>query len=148
MAQLLIAPQDLAAVEARARASFPAECCGLLLGRRQGGGEVRVGRVEACVNRSPDRHRRFTISPDDLLTAYRGARDRGERVVGTYHSHPLGGAVPSEVDRESAWAGASYLIVGLDEEAVRERRSWRLDDGGFVEEELIVGVFEEEDREP
>ena len=145
MPRLQIAPEDLAEVERRAAAAFPAECCGLLLGRRAGGETARIGWVEPCVNQAPDRWRRFTITPDALLAAYRWARDRGEQVVGTYHSHPRGSAVPSEVDRESAWPGASYLIVGLDEEGVRERRSWRLDDGGFVEEELILRALEEEE---
>ena len=146
MSQLLITPRELAAVEERARAAFPEECCGLLLGREEGGDAVRVGWVEACVNQAPNQRCCFTISPDALMTAYRWARDRGEKVVGTYHSHPRGSAVPSEIDRESAWAGASYLIVGLDEEGIRERRSWRLEDDRFVEEQLIVRQVEEEEE--
>ena len=146
MLQLLIAPNDLAALEKRALAAFPAECCGLLLGRVGSGEAVRIGWVEPCVNQAHDQHCRFTISPDALLAAYRWARDRGEQVVGTYHSHPQGAAVPSDIDRESAWPGASYLIVGLGKEGIRERRSWRLDDDSFVEEELIVRAGEEEDQ--
>ncbi len=146
MPQLLISPKNLAAVEKRARAAFPAECCGLLLGRMEGDQTVHIGWVEPCVNQAPDQHCRFTISPDALLAAYRWARDRGEQVIGTYHSHPRGAAVPSEIDRESAWPGASYLIVGLGEEGVRERRSWRLEEDSFVEEELIVGATEEEEE--
>ena len=146
MPQLLIAPKDLAAVERQAIAAFPAECCGLLLGRVEGGEAVHIGWVEPCVNQAADRHCRFTISPDSLLAAYRWARDRGEQLVGTYHSHPQGAAVPSEIDRESAWPGASYLIVGLSEQGVHERRSWRLDDDSFVEEQLIIGANEEEEK--
>jgi hypothetical protein len=56
--------------------------------------------------------------------------------------------VPSEVDRESAWPGASYLIVGLGEDGIRERRSWRLDDGGFVEQRLVVPRLEQGGGEP
>ena len=138
MPRMLIAPDDLAAVTRRAAAAFPAECCGLLLGRPEGGETVRVERVEPCVNRARDRHGRFTISPAALMAAYRLARDRGERVVGTYHSHPRGPAVPSDLDRASAWPGASYLIVGLGEGGARERRSWRLAADGFVEEDLVV----------
>ena len=145
MPQLLIAPKELEVVEERALAAFPRECCGLLLGRTEGGAEVRVGWVEPCVNQAPDQCCRFTISPDSLLTAYRWARDRGEQVVGTYHSHPEGAAVPSAVDRESAWPGASYLIVGLGEDGVRERRSWRLADDRFVEQELVVSAIEDEE---
>ena len=149
MPRLLIAPDDLAAVERRAVAAFPAECCGLLLGRHEDDETVRIGWVEECVNQAPDQRCRFTISPEALMGAYRWARDRGEKVVGTYHSHPGGEAVPSTTDRESAWPGASYLIVGLDEEGVRQRRSWRLDGDGFVEEELAVRLIEDvEDEGP
>ena len=147
MPRLLIAPDELAAVERRAVAAFPTECCGLLLGRAVDEGTVRIGWVEECVNQAPDQRCRFTISPEEVMAAYRSARDRGEKVVGTYHSHPAGEAVPSEVDREAAWPGASYLIVGLDTEGLRERRSWRLEGERFVEEELIVRVFDEEDEE-
>ena len=114
---MLIAPDDLAAVEQRAAGAFPAECCGLLLGRADDQETVRIGWVEACVNQAPDQRCRFTISTDALAAAYRWARDRGEKVVGTYHSHPDSAAVPSEIDRESAWPGASYLIVGVGEDA-------------------------------
>ncbi|MFQ5350700.1 MAG: Mov34/MPN/PAD-1 family protein [Thermoanaerobaculia bacterium] len=138
MPRLLISPEDLATVERWAIAAFPAECCGLLLGSFEGDETVRLVRVEPCLNQAPDQRSRFTISPDSLLAAYRSVRHRGEQVVGTYHSHPLGAAVPSDVDRESAWPGASYLILGVGEDGVRERRSWRLDDGHFVEEKLIV----------
>ena len=146
MSQLLIGPEDLAAVERRALAASPAECCGLLLGSPAGGTAVRIGRVESCVNQAADRHCRFTISPEALLTAYREARGRGEQVVGTYHSHPRGLAVPSDIDRESAWPGASYLIIALGDEGVCERRSWRLADGLFVEQELIVRDVDREEE--
>lgn len=138
MPRLLISPDHLDDVERLAREAFPAECCGLLLGREAGGGTVRVGRLEPCANRAPEPSRRFTIAPEALLEAYRRARRRGERVVGTYHSHPHGAAVPSATDRQSAWPGASYLIVGLGEPGAPDRRSWRLEGRGFVEQELIV----------
>ena len=148
MRRLLIAPDDLAAVERRAVAASPAECCGLLLGHPADGGAVRIGRIEPCVNRAPDPGRRFTISPEALLSAYRRAREHGEQVVGTFHSHPGGAAVPSGSDRQSAWPGASYLIVGLGEAGVRERRSWRLDEDRFVEEEVVARVPGEREVEP
>lgn len=147
MPQLLIAPRNLAEVEKRSLAAFPAECCGLLLGKPRDDETVRIGWVEPCVNQAPDQRCRFTISPESLMAAYRWARDRGEKVVGTYHSHPGGSAVPSEIDRESAWPGASYLIVGLGENGVHERRSWRLEEDGFIEEKLVVGELEEEEAD-
>ena len=145
MPRLLIRPMELEKVERHAVAAFPEECCGLLLGRAEDEETVRVGWVEPCVNQAPDQRCRFTIGPDALLAAYRWARDRGEKVVGTYHSHPRGAAVPSELDREAAWADASYLIVALGEDGVSDRRSWRLDEDRWVKERLVVRELEEDD---
>ena len=147
MPRLLIQAQDLEKVERHAVASLPDECCGLLLGRVVDEETVRVGWVEPCVNQAPDQRRCFTIGPDALMTAYRWARDRGEKVVGTYHSHPEGAAVPSELDRQSAWPEASYLIVAVGEEGVGERRGWRLDGERWVEEKLVAGLFEDEEEQ-
>ncbi len=140
MRRLLIAPRELEIVERQALAAFPEECCGLLVGGRGAGGAVRVGWVEPCPNRARgSRRRRFTIAAESLLAAYRRAREAGHELVGTYHSHTAGPAVPSAADRESAWPGASYLIVGLGSGGVRERRSWRLSrTGRFVEQELAA----------
>jgi proteasome lid subunit RPN8/RPN11 len=146
MPRLLIFSDDLALVESQAAAALPAECCGLLLGRSVNREMVRVDAVVPCANLAADRSHRFTISPQAFLDAYRRARRRGDQVVGTYHSHPRGAAVPSALDRESAWPGASYLILGLGEEEVRERRSWRFGEGEFVEERLEVLAGEEEGR--
>ena len=148
MPRLLIRPGDLEKVDREALAAFPSECCGLLLGRVEDEETVRIGWVEPCVNQAPDQGCRFTISPDALASAYRWARDRGEKVLGTYHSHPRGAAVPSELDRESAWPEASYLIVGVNEEGVSEHRSWRLYEERWLEEKLTVRVLEEDEEEP
>ncbi|MCZ6852935.1 MAG: Mov34/MPN/PAD-1 family protein, partial [Gammaproteobacteria bacterium] len=49
--------------------------------------------------------------------------------------HP---AVPSETDLESAWVGYSYVIVSVFRGEFDALRSWRLEDGGFVEERIIT----------
>ena len=56
-------------------------------------------------------------------------------VVGYYHSHPGGQAVPSRRDRALAWPQATYLIVATADGAMRERRGWRLGSGGRFEEQ-------------
>ena len=73
----------------RAAAAPAAEICGLLFGK--------VGIVEravACPNVASDPARAFEIDPACLITAYRGMRESGARVVGHYHSHPTGSAEP------------------------------------------------------
>lgn len=60
-------------------------------------------------------------------------------VVGYYHSHPVGPAVPGATDRTDAWPGVSYLIVSASGTSAGEVRSWRLRAGGsFAEKEIRV----------
>lgn len=94
-----------------ARAAHPAECCGLLEGAREGE-RFRVIALHRARNLSPDPHR-FEIDPRDQLAAHRHAREQGTAVVGCYHSHPDGQAMPSMADR--AGAGEDnflWLIAG------------------------------------
>ncbi len=91
---------------AHARQAAPLECCGILVGT--------PGRIERSVRArntlgSPTR---YQIDPADQIAAMRSARDRGETVVGFYHSHPASPPMPSDTDRsEAAYPGHCYLIV-------------------------------------
>ena len=119
--------------------SLPEEACGCLLGQRSEN-EVRVERAFLGVNLERERpYERFDLDPRSLLHAERSARAAGQEVVGIWHSHPDGPALPSRRDREGAWEAWSYVIVSLAggprEEAVR---AWRLADGVFVEQPLAA----------
>lgn len=83
-----------------ARVAHPAECCGLLEGAREGE-RFRVIALHPARNLSTDPHR-FEIDPRDQLVAQRHAREQGTAVVGCYHSHPDGQAMPSMADRAGA----------------------------------------------
>ena len=94
-----------------ARAAHPAECCGLLVGAREGP-QFRIVELHPARNLSADA-RRFEIDPRDQMAAQRQAREQGSRIVGCYHSHPDGQALPSLADR--AGAGEDdflWLIAG------------------------------------
>ncbi len=94
-----------------ARAAHPAECCGLLEGAREGG-RFRVIALHPARNLSTDPHR-FEIDPRERIAAQKRAREQGTRVIGCYHSHPNGQALPSIADR--AGAGEDdflWLIAG------------------------------------
>jgi proteasome lid subunit RPN8/RPN11 len=45
-----------------------------------------------------------------------------ERILGTFHSHPLGGAKPSEADLRSGFFNGRELIYDV---CAREVRLWR-----------------------
>ncbi len=80
---------------------------------------------------------RYTIDPIDFLAADADAHALALEVIGVWHSHPHGRAVPSATDHAQAWAGWSYVIVATLAGRAWDLRSWRLDDGVFVEETLV-----------
>lgn len=93
----------LAAIARAARAAYPRECCGLLLGQG-GSGTFRVHEVVASDNLAPaDRPDCFEVDPALLLRFQRERRGSGRAVIGLYHSHPDGDARPSPADRALAW---------------------------------------------
>lgn len=57
------------------------------------------------------KERRYVIEPRAMLKAQREARHRQLVILGFYHSHPDSRAIPSECDREYAWAIYSYILV-------------------------------------
>lgn len=140
---LEISPELMEQVKSHALGTLPEECCGVLVGFRARQGVSHVTSVSAICpvenSEEEDRRRGYWMAPAELLVIHKGARAHGEQVVGYYHSHPEGGAVPSERDREAAAPGVSYLIVGIAETEVSEQRSWRLrEDGLRFEEEPLV----------
>ena len=128
-------------LHAHARASFPEECCGALIGWSDGA-PVAVESVAPLANVAADATSRYEIDPRHLLDLHFHQRDAVGEVVGYYHSHPRGAAVPSEVDRRAAWPGVSYLICSVDDRGRCRTRSWRLVDDHFREEALLTGSFE------
>lgn len=124
-------------LERWARARYPHEACGLLLGRRTQAGAVVVHASEAR-NLAGNRARwRYELDPADHLAAEERARGLDLEVVGIWHSHPDQPARPSETDRVQAWNGWSYVIVSLAAGASSELRSWHLAGERFEEEELL-----------
>ena len=139
-------------IEAAVRASYPAEACGLLIGRppQPMGGrpsipalgepdspEARVVRVVPARNLERESPRkRFRLDPEAHLGAECAARDEGLEVLGCWHSHPDRPARPSETDRIGAWEGWTYLIASVTAEGVADLRCWRLRGERFEEEPL------------
>lgn len=122
----------LTAFHDAARAAWPAECCGLLVGVSGGeGGIWRVHRAVASPNVAPargphGRHDRFEIDPVVLLEAQRAARAEGLAVIGHYHSHPGAPATPSPTDLAHAfYAEHVWLIVSVDTAGHTAATAWR-----------------------
>lgn len=96
------------ALLAEARAAHPREACGLLFGSAKA---ITAHRPAANVHPTP--HVRFEIDPRTLIDAHIAMRAGGPRLVGYYHSHPMGRPEPSAIDRaQAANDGLIWAIVG------------------------------------
>ncbi len=77
----------------------------------------------------------YTIDPTEHYRALQHAERSGWSLIGVFHSHPSGPAVPSEVDRRLAWEpNWHYVIVGGDD--FSEVRSFAVR-AGRVDEEIV-----------
>ena len=132
----------LAAMLAQAARAHPAECCGLLLGVRWAeAGEGACGEAECITAITPtakvaaDPTRHFEIDPAALIAALRAEREGGEQaLLGWYHSHPAGEAIPSATDQaNSPRDGRVWAIIA--EGAVR---LWRDGPLGFEALPLLL----------
>jgi proteasome lid subunit RPN8/RPN11 len=95
--------------------TYPHECCGVLLGRA--GEDARVvTSIARCGNtRSDSPQNRYHIDPRELIRIQREGRERGEDIVGFYHSHPDHPARWSTTDlAEAHWFGCSYVITSVE----------------------------------
>lgn len=138
--RLILSPEVAATIRAHARAEYPYECCGALLGVEHGDTRAITQVIQLANERTHERERRFYVSPQQVLMAERRAREAALLLLGFYHSHPDHPAEPSEYDREHALPYYSYPIVSVRRGEPIEIRSWRLKDdrSGFDEEPLEV----------
>ena len=108
-----ISRSDAEGILAHARAGYPHEVCGVLLGSASRD-EVRVARTVPVTNQEMERPAvRYQIAPEELIAVQRSARADGQDIVGYYHSHPDHPAQASRFDTERAWAGYVYVIVSV-----------------------------------
>ena len=140
----------IAEIGRHAEAAYPHECCGLLVGRIEGGGRTRsVFETYPVENvfEEGERHHRMSIEPLEYARAERLYAKRGLGVVGNYHSHPDHPAVPSQYDLEhlAPWPTMSYVVVSVREGKAADLRSWELEaDRSRFDEEEVAQVTSEE----
>jgi len=122
-------PPELAGrIREVARAAYPEECCGLMIGHREGDLLV-IDEIAESVNLSASPRDSFEIDLRLRLTLQKALRGTGRDIVGHYHSHPDAAAAPSERDRAQAWEpDMIWLIAGVTEGKVGDLAAFRLDE--------------------
>ncbi|MCX8044968.1 MAG: M67 family metallopeptidase [Desulfobacterota bacterium] len=111
---------------------LPNECCGILIGRNE-----RIERAQALRNiePSPDTYR---MDPEEQVALFRAMEQRGEQLLGIYHSHPHGPPEPSALDLRLAFhPHVVYVIVSLEDPHCPQVRGFFLSQNSFAEVSLI-----------
>ncbi len=107
---------------------YPGEACGLLAGSRSEDGSFRV-MADYRTRNSAASPLMYEVDPEDMYRVLMEVERRGMEVIGAYHSHPLGRAVPSRLDEERAHPGFLYVIISVPRVRIRAF----LWEGRFVE---------------
>ena len=97
-------------------ATYPHECCGVLVGEFDETGGKTIKAVVPCGNtRTYSPANRYHIDPVELVRIQREAMLAGRDIVGFYHSHPDHPAQWSSTDlAEAHWIGCSYVITSIE----------------------------------
>jgi proteasome lid subunit RPN8/RPN11 len=125
--------------------TYPHECCGVLLGRMDDN-DIRVvtSIARAGNTRTDAPENRYNIDPKELVHIQREGRQRGEDIIGFYHSHPDHPARWSQTDlAEAHWFGCSYVITSVEKGKAGLTNSFELngrdeDDKELVDEKIEV----------
>jgi proteasome lid subunit RPN8/RPN11 len=143
---LRISQTDYDSIQRHGEETYPHECCGVLLGRFEDDARV-VMRAARCGNtRTDSAHDRYHIDPKELIQIQREGRERGEEILGFYHSHPDHPARWSVTDlAEAHWIGCSYVITSVEKGKAAITNSFELTgtdeaDKKFVDEQVAVGT--------
>lgn len=125
--------------------TYPHECCGVLLGNLEDDGTRAVTSIARAGNtRTDSAHNRYHIDPKELIRIQREGRERGEDIIGFYHSHPDHPAQWSSTDlAEAHWFGCSYVITSVEKGQAVLTNSFELtgvDEAGkrLVDEKIAV----------
>jgi proteasome lid subunit RPN8/RPN11 len=123
------------AIVAQARAEYPNEACGLIVGDAPAADGGRALRFEPARNKAASPYR-YEIEPADLLRLTIATDDANEVFWGIVHSHTHTPAAPSPTDIGLAfYADALYVLVSLSEDeadpatGAPSLRAWRIVDG-------------------
>lgn len=128
---------------AHAQEVNPLECCGLVGGAADGGARsvYRLRNVAAHPLVA------YEAAAEDLFAAQKIMRERGEQLLGIYHSHPRASEpVPSLTDvRLAYYPSAIYFIIGLSGTSA-QLRAFRLSEAEGRWEPVDFHVLDEREE--
>jgi proteasome lid subunit RPN8/RPN11 len=136
---LKVQRKDYEALRQHGEQTYPHECCGVLLGQLYENGVRAVTSIARAGNtRTDSAHNRYNIDPRELIRIQREGRERGEDIIGFYHSHPDHPAQWSQTDlAEAHWFGCSYVITSVEKGKAALTNSFELTGSDEADKKLV-----------
>ena len=114
--EIKIQPVLLQEIERHALQEYPKECCGMLFGKRERAGSLKVSDIRRTHNITRvSLQKDFEISPVEIYNAEQEYEKKGLELIGIYHSHPDKKAVPSDKDKRGMLPDMAYVILSVSE---------------------------------
>lgn len=130
---LILKKELFGQIASQCRKEFPNEACGILAGKKR-----RVEKVYAMTNidKSPAT---YFMDAKEQFKVMKEMRSLGLEMLGIYHSHVGSRAYPSSHDIALAlYPETSYLIVSLKDKNNPDTRSFKINAGQVIEEEMKI----------
>jgi proteasome lid subunit RPN8/RPN11 len=133
-----IESEPWAAMVAHARATYPNECCGAMLGKIDGDQKTVAASMELQNAFEGAQAARYELRPEDLLAADKAARARDMDLIGIYHSHPDCDAYFSKTDLQNSCPWYSFVVLSIQKGEFHHANSWlpNFDQTDAAKEEL------------
>ena len=137
MSSIVLKAEHRRAIAKHGEASYPRECCGLLLGHSDDMTKQVVDLVFIDDVAEPTGYR-YHIPSEEMREGEKVAEAKGLKIVGSFHSHVDQPARPSIQDREHVEPSFSYVLVGIRQGRAHELATWKLSDDGtaFLQEDI------------
>ena len=134
-----IEAEPWAAMVSHARAAYPNECCGAMLGSAEGGRKVVSVALPLENAFAGAQAARYELRPEDLLAADKAARERRMDLIGIYHSHPDCDAYFSPTDLRNSCPWYSFVVLSVQKGEFHHANCWlpNVDQTAAAKEELI-----------
>ena len=140
---LKVGRKEYEALRQHGEETYPHECCGVLLGQIREDERVVISIARAGNTRTDSAHNRYNIDPRELVRIQREGRERGEDIVGFYHSHPDHPARWSPTDlAEAHWFGCSYVITSVEKGKAAITNSFELAGSDEGDKKLLDETIE------
>jgi len=150
----MIPAEPLRQIVRHAEATWPAECCGLLLADASGALRFEAirniaGTADGAATSGRSQRDGYVMDPKALLDALETVEQTGGRLWAIVHSHPDVDAYFSNEDKNMAlggedaplWPGVRYLVVSVRAGRADDARIYTWDDASRdFREEKIPGI--------